>query len=485
MLLKEVRVLTDLQVISESRETGVMCIRGTFQRAEEANHNQRIYPKAVLENCVKSLTEKLSGRELVGELDHPADGVVKLQNASHLITKLEWQGNDLIGEAEILPTPAGQIAKSLINAGVKIGISSRGMGTLSESARGAKIVNDDYKMITFDLVADPSTKGAYPSLAESRQHAIDFVENVIKPAISEKAFVARLKKKLNESKANQEEFSKFEILLEGERRVNRQLASRNISAAERARIAAKRKAQEKHRFDSKPPVQPKKSAKAKRHDDNIAEIHKRMRQLGDERIKDERGPQYESRRDAARAKLEEMCGPKKHGKKKLKKLSESYSVAPLTLTTLLESGMINEGIGDFFSGIKGVLGGDRKRRASVMSLKARRLQGGKDRQDGTLMSRDSADNLRTPNPNDSGLLSRVRMRQGARARYGSSPGVTDKQLRTVGTDAAAGRARRRQDIKSRLQAMSKKSTPTFGAVPDGNTTPRPAGNLRRVRGRVD
>ena len=143
MLLKEVRVLTDLQVISESRETGVMCIRGTFQRAEEANHNQRIYPKAVLENCVKSLTEKLSGRELVGELDHPADGVVKLQNASHLITKLEWQGNDLIGEAEILPTPAGQIAKSLINAGVKIGISSRGMGTLSESVKGPKIVNDD------------------------------------------------------------------------------------------------------------------------------------------------------------------------------------------------------------------------------------------------------------------------------------------------------------------------------------------------------
>lgn len=199
MLLKEVRVLTDLEVISESRSTGVMCIRGTFQRAEEENHNQRVYPKAVLESCVKNLSEKLSGRELVGELDHPADGVVKLQNASHLITKLEWQGNDLIGEAEILPTPAGQIAKSLINAGVKIGISSRGMGTLSESSKGAKIVNDDYKMITFDLVADPSTKGAYPSLAESKQHALDFVEKVIKPAISEQAFVARLKKKLDEA----------------------------------------------------------------------------------------------------------------------------------------------------------------------------------------------------------------------------------------------------------------------------------------------
>ena len=200
MLLKEVRVLTDLQVISESRDTGIMCIRGTFQRAEEENHNKRVYPKAVLESCVKSLQEKLNGRELVGELDHPADGVVKLQNASHLITKLEWKGNDLIGEAEILPTPAGQIAKSLINAGVKIGISSRGMGTLSEASEGSKIVNPDYKMITFDLVADPSTKGAYPSLAESRQHALDFVENVIKPAISEKAFVARLKKKLDEAK---------------------------------------------------------------------------------------------------------------------------------------------------------------------------------------------------------------------------------------------------------------------------------------------
>ena len=340
MLLKEVRVLTDLKVISESRETGVMCIRGTFQRAEEENHNRRIYPKAVLESCVKNLHEKLSGRELVGELDHPADGVVKLQNASHLITKLEWQGNDLIGEAEILPTPAGQIAKSLINAGVKIGISSRGMGTLSEASEGSKIVNDDYKMITFDLVADPSTKGAYPSLAESKQHALDFVENVIKPAISEKAFVARLKKALNESKGSDVDFN-FDVLLEGEKRTNRQLASKNIPAAKRAKIAATRKAKEKFRFDDKPPATPKKSAKAKKHDDNIAAIHKKKRQLGDEWTRDGLDPQYESRREAARAKLEEMCGPKKHGKKK--KVNEN-SYKPLTLTSLHEQQLINEAV---------------------------------------------------------------------------------------------------------------------------------------------
>lgn len=198
-LLKEVRVLTDLKIIAESRDNGTLVIRGTFQRANAENQNKRVYPRAVLENSIKRLDEKLKNRELVGELDHPAEAIVKLQNASHLITKLEWDGDDLIGEAEILPTPAGQIAKSLIQAGVKIGISSRGVGTLSENSTGSKIVNDDYNMVTFDIVADPSTQGAFPSIAESKQHAIDFVNKVIKPALSEKAFLVMLKNKLNES----------------------------------------------------------------------------------------------------------------------------------------------------------------------------------------------------------------------------------------------------------------------------------------------
>ena len=321
MLLKEVRVLTDLKVISESRETGVMCIRGTFQRAEEENHNRRIYPKAVLESCVKNLHEKLKGRELVGELDHPADGVVKLQNASHLITKLEWQGNDLIGEAEILPTPAGQIAKSLINAGVKIGISSRGMGTLSEASEGSKIVNDDYKMITFDLVADPSTKGAYPSLAESKQHALDFVENVIKPAISEKAFVARLKKALNESRSPRDDDSVD--LIEGLSRMERQLKSKKISSKGKEKI--------KKKYDAK-----------------VKDSNRR----GDEWAADgmnERpiGHYSESRREAARAKLEEMCGSK-HKKKKLKPMMNNSRV-PLTLTSLMEQQLVNEAVPAFLA----------------------------------------------------------------------------------------------------------------------------------------
>ena len=409
MLLKEVRVLTDLQVISESRDTGVMCIRGTFQRAEEENHNRRIYPKAVLESCVKNLHEKLSGRELVGELDHPADGVVKLQNASHLITKLEWQGNDLIGEAEILPTPAGQIAKSLINAGVKIGISSRGMGTLSEASEGSKIVNDDYKMITFDLVADPSTKGAYPSLAESKQHALEFVENVIKPALSEKAFVARLKKKLNEAKEQNNPWA---------------ICTAQVGRGDEAKYE-----------------RCVKKVKTKTSEDND---------------------------------MNEMCGPKHKKKKALKKLvSENFGSRgprPLTLTTLVENNLINEGIGDFFSGIRGAFGGDKARRNSVMALKSRRLQRQKTGSDAPLMTRGDDGKLRTPRPTSGGALSRVRMRQGARARYGDSPRTSDRELRSVGGDHAAGKQRRREEIRGRLQAMSRNGSQT--SQPSATKKPR-------------
>ena len=145
---------------------------------------------------------------------------------------------------------------------------------------------------------------------------------------------------------------------------------------------------------------------------------------------------------------------------KLKTLlvKESSTRTPLTLTSLVENNMINEGLGDFFSGLRGVFGGNRARRNAVMAFKARRLQRAKTGSDTPLL-RGSDDVVRAPKPEGGGLLSRLRMRQGARSRFGESPRVSDKELRTVGTDAAAGRARRRQDIKNRLQAMSKKATP--------------------------
>ena len=135
----------------------------------------------------------------MGELDHPAHDSVKLQNVSHLVTKLHMDGTTMLGEAEILNTPAGQVAQALIKGGVKLGISSRGVGTLSEAGEGFKKVNDDFKLVTFDLVADPSTKGAFPALVNESIDS-DFIKNTIETAyskaLSERVFITLLKKEL-------------------------------------------------------------------------------------------------------------------------------------------------------------------------------------------------------------------------------------------------------------------------------------------------
>ena len=167
-ILVEYRLLDKLKVINEG--TGAskkVKVRGKFQKCDEQNNNGRVYPKKVLENQVKALQDKIQERSLVGALDHPPNDAIHLSQASHLITKLWVESNgDVMGEAEILSTPSGKIVEALLNDGVKIGISSRGLGSVSESEKG-KIVNEDFKLITFDLVSDPSTKGAYPELTES------------------------------------------------------------------------------------------------------------------------------------------------------------------------------------------------------------------------------------------------------------------------------------------------------------------------------
>jgi hypothetical protein len=188
MLLEDIQ-LNKIQILEEATSTKPMKIKGVFQRAEEPNKNKRIYPRTVLEASIEALKPIMESRQLLGELDHPAEGVVKLQNASHLITNLSWKGNDMIGEAEILNTPAGKIAQALIRDGVQVGISSRGQGSLSEAnSEGYAKVNEDYRMITFDLVADPSTKGAFPSLAES------FIRKSILPVIGEERLVKAIRK---------------------------------------------------------------------------------------------------------------------------------------------------------------------------------------------------------------------------------------------------------------------------------------------------
>ena len=200
MLLTDTSLLENVKIISESTAKGTMCIRGRFQMAEEANNNKRVYSKELLEREAERLIEAYSARRLMGELDHPTHDHVSLQNVSHLITKLNMKGNEMIGEAELLNTPAGQTAQALLKCGVQLGISSRGMGTLTEGVDGYKYVNEDYKLLTFDLVADPSTKGAFPGLVkESVDSAL--IERTISETMgrarAEKVFVTLLRDKLN------------------------------------------------------------------------------------------------------------------------------------------------------------------------------------------------------------------------------------------------------------------------------------------------
>lgn len=168
-LLQDVFIVENLQILTEGKTNPTVKVRGVFGRCNEENKNGRTYPTKVMEGQITKVQPLIEERRLCGELDHPQNDTVKLSNASHLVTKLEMKGDELIGEAEILNTPAGLTAKALIEGGVRVGISSRGMGTLSEDANGKKVVNDDFRLVTFDLVADPYTRGAFPGLSESTE----------------------------------------------------------------------------------------------------------------------------------------------------------------------------------------------------------------------------------------------------------------------------------------------------------------------------
>jgi hypothetical protein len=130
-------------------------------QAEQKNRNGRIYPKAVMEKAVdKYVTEQVNTKRAVGELNHPDGPSVNLDKVSHLITALEWKGNDVVGKAQILETPMGQIVKGLLDGGVQLGVSTRGMGSLEER-NGVMYVKDDFMLNTVDIVQDPSAPTAF------------------------------------------------------------------------------------------------------------------------------------------------------------------------------------------------------------------------------------------------------------------------------------------------------------------------------------
>jgi hypothetical protein len=138
-------------------------VSGILQRKGKKNQNGRIYPDGVLEREVdKYLRTFVADRRAMGELDHPESSVVNLKNVSHNVIEMHWQGDDLVGTVEILTTPNGNILRELFRNGIKLGISSRGLGTLEKTVQeGTSIVGDDFELIAFDFVSNPSTQGAF------------------------------------------------------------------------------------------------------------------------------------------------------------------------------------------------------------------------------------------------------------------------------------------------------------------------------------
>ena len=148
--------------ISESIEknSGKLLVRGILQKASEQNQNGRVYERSLLEREAGKYQEMINDRRALGELDHPESSVVNLQNVSHYVTKMWWEGDNLLGDVEVLGTPAGNILKELFKSGITLGISSRGMGTTREH-QGKTMVNDDFELVAFDFVSNPSTRGAF------------------------------------------------------------------------------------------------------------------------------------------------------------------------------------------------------------------------------------------------------------------------------------------------------------------------------------
>ena len=151
----------DKKLLKEQREeTGKMVLRGIIQRANTLNQNGRIYPQSILEREIMNYQKLIQENRALGECDHPESSVVELKNASHIVREAKMQGDDVYGIIEILDTPSGKIIQSLVESGVTLGISSRGVGSTRRSG-DSQVVQDDFQLICFDMVSEPSTPGAF------------------------------------------------------------------------------------------------------------------------------------------------------------------------------------------------------------------------------------------------------------------------------------------------------------------------------------
>jgi hypothetical protein len=183
--MKDLRLLNSYEIfdytpemIKESREknNGKVMMKGILQKADTLNQNGRIYPIHVLEREIRNYQKFIIENRALGELDHPDSSVVNLKNVSHLIREAHLEGGVVYGTIEILDTPSGKILQSLVESGVKLGISSRGVGSTKKQG-DYHVVQDDFQLICWDYVSEPSTPGAF-MLPEGRRITSDELQKV-------------------------------------------------------------------------------------------------------------------------------------------------------------------------------------------------------------------------------------------------------------------------------------------------------------------
>ena len=209
-------VTGDLEYITEDTKSGGKAykIRGIFMQADIKNRNGRVYPMEVLTNEVKNYTEKfINEKRAFGELGHPEGPTVNLERVSHMITSLKRDGKNFIGEAKIMETPMGKIVKNLMDEGAKLGVSSRGMGSLNQK-NGANYVRDDFYLATAaDIVADPSAPNAF---VEGIMEGKEWVWNhgsLVEAHVAELKTKFDVKKRQRQANSEALEFAKFMKML--------------------------------------------------------------------------------------------------------------------------------------------------------------------------------------------------------------------------------------------------------------------------------
>jgi len=183
-------VCQDLLTEAEKRfvRDGGMMLTGKLQESDVQNGNGRVYPHAIMEREVKKYSQLVDENRALGELDHPDSSIINLVNVSHMVTEVWMDGPAVMGKIKVLDTPSGQILRALVESGVKTGISSRGMGSVREQM-GKTIVEEDFQLICFDIVSEPSTPNAFMNLSENKlmneqvqknNKIIDLVNSILK-----------------------------------------------------------------------------------------------------------------------------------------------------------------------------------------------------------------------------------------------------------------------------------------------------------------